>query len=100
MVSLQRVPEEGQEREAGTEWDAVDEALLPEEALSQLQQAVRVRAALERLDERCRRLLMLLFAGDNERPAYDEVSRRMDMPVGSIGPTRARCLAKLRPWLD
>ena len=28
--------------------------------------------------------------------AYDEVARRMDMPVGSIGPTRARCLGKLR----
>jgi RNA polymerase sigma factor (sigma-70 family) len=76
--------------------DVPDEAPLPDEALADLQQADRVRRALDRLDSRCRDLLLLLFAGDEERPAYNEVSRRMNMPVGSIGPTRVRCLDKLR----
>lgn len=50
--------------------------------------------ALDRLGERCRILLRVLLA--DPPPAYDTVSKLLDMPVGSIGPTRARCLAKLR----
>lgn len=70
-----------------------------EAALSDLQQLHRLRQALDRLDDRCRRLLRLLFTDDDRRPDYDEVSRTMAMPVGSIGPTRARCLGKLRGHL-
>jgi RNA polymerase sigma factor (sigma-70 family) len=51
----------------------------------------------EQLSERCRRLLRVLTAVD--RPDYDEVSSAMGMPRGSIGPTRARCLGKLRDLL-
>lgn len=73
-----------------------DDALLAEEALDRLQQLDLLRAALDRLDVRCRELLTLLFADDDDRPAYEEVARRLTIPVGSIGPTRSRCLAKLR----
>jgi RNA polymerase sigma factor (sigma-70 family) len=77
--------------------DAIaDDGPLPEELLGDLQLLHRLRLALERLDERCRRLLTLLFADDDERLPYEEVSRRLALPVGSIGPTRARCLGKLR----
>jgi RNA polymerase sigma factor (sigma-70 family) len=42
----------------------------------------------------CRELLSLLM---QEPPVpYTEVSRRLGIPVGGIGPRRARCLAKLR----
>jgi RNA polymerase sigma factor (sigma-70 family) len=53
--------------------------------------------AFERLPEHCRTLLRLLAV---EAPPYAEVSRRLGMPVGSIGPTRARCLARLRSLLE
>jgi RNA polymerase sigma factor (sigma-70 family) len=46
------------------------------------------------LPERCRQLLSLVAMVD--RPDYAVVSRTLGMPVGSIGPTRGRCLAKLR----
>ena len=53
-----------------------------------------VRVAFATLDERCRMLLALLH---NDPPAsYDEITAAMSMPIGSIGPTRQRCLAKLR----
>jgi RNA polymerase sigma factor (sigma-70 family) len=81
---------------AAPEWDITDDALLPEDQLGELQQAHRLRLGLERLDARCRDLLRLLFAEADDAPAYEEIARRMDMPVGSIGPTRARCVAKLR----
>lgn len=59
----------------------------------------RVRKAVERIPGRQRALLQTLVA----EPAlsYDEISRKLDMPVGSIGPTRARSLARLRrdPYL-
>jgi RNA polymerase sigma factor (sigma-70 family) len=80
----------------GLEDTLADDAPLAEEALSELQQLNRLRLGLDRLDGRCRDLLTLLFADDDERPAYDEIARRMAMPVGSIGPTRLRCLGKLR----
>lgn len=50
------------------------------------------------LDERCQLLLRLLMA--EPKVAYDLISSIMEMPVGSIGPTRARCLAKLRAALE
>ena len=50
--------------------------------------------AFGKLTPRCRELLGLLLADDNL--TYAEVSQILDMPVGSIGPTRARCLACLR----
>jgi RNA polymerase sigma factor (sigma-70 family) len=78
------------------EWDVADDSPSPEDALADLQQADQVRRALDGMDVRCRDMLLLLFAGDDERPAYDEVARRLGMPVGSIGPTRSRCLDKLR----
>lgn len=76
--------------------DPADEALLPEQWLDEQQQQQRVRQAVQRLDERCRALVELLFRDEDERLPYDEVAARLGMPVGSLGPTRSRCLDKLR----
>ena len=54
----------------------------------------RLWAAVDGLPERCRRLLRIV-AFEN-RPDYRELATDLGMPVGSIGPTRGRCLAKLR----
>jgi RNA polymerase sigma factor (sigma-70 family) len=58
---------------------------------------VHLWAALEELGERCRSLLRVLMA--DPMPSYEEVSVALGMPVGSIGPTRARCLHQLRDRL-
>ena len=52
---------------------------------------------LQQLSERCRTLLRIVAFAD--RPDYAEVSEALGMPRGSIGPTRGRCLAKLRALL-
>ena len=57
-----------------------------------------VRTAFRRLGERCRVLLALLTA--DEACSYDEISRQVGIPVGSIGPTRRRCLTKLATLMD
>jgi RNA polymerase sigma factor (sigma-70 family) len=51
--------------------------------------------AVARLDSPSRELLAALFLED-PTPSYVTIARRLGIPVGSIGPTRARCLAKLR----
>jgi len=53
---------------------------------------------LGRLGERCRDLLTLLFL-DQSEPSYDEISDQLEIPKGSIGPTRNRCLQQLRSRL-
>jgi|tagenome__1003787_1003787.scaffolds.fasta_scaffold20397659_2 RNA polymerase sigma factor (sigma-70 family) len=70
----------------------VDHGLLTRERDAQLW------AAFERLPDRCQKLLRVLMA--DPPPAYQDVSVSLDMPVGSIGPTRARCLDRLRRLLS
>lgn len=58
----------------------------------------RLWAMVAELPERCRRLLAIIaFA---PRPDYARIAVDLGIPVGSIGPTRGRCLAKLRTRLD
>lgn len=61
--------------------------------LEREQEAELVRDALRELPDRCRVLLTRLF--EEDRPDYAQVSADLSVPIGSIGPTRARCLAKL-----
>ncbi len=63
-------------------------------SLESLEQAQTVRSALLRLEPRCRDLLWALFLGP-QPPDYTRISGELSIPVGSIGPTRKRCLAKL-----
>jgi len=67
---------------------SLDSALLVDERDALLWQLV------DRLPDRCRSLLRVLMA--DPPPAYADVSAALGMPVGSIGPTRARCLSHLR----
>lgn len=75
-----------------TRGSEIDEGLLAEE------RAQAVRDALSRLPWRWRRLVELLMA--DPPVSYAEISDQLDLPVGSIGPTRGRCLARLRVLLQ
>ena len=66
--------------------------------LETLEQRAIVQLALETLGGRCRDLLTALYA-DDDPPGYAAVAERLGMPVGSLGPTRARCLERLRAIL-
>ncbi len=70
----------------------IDERLLADE------RAQTVRDALSHLPRRWQRLLEMLMA---DPPAsYADISGELELPVGSIGPTRGRCLARLRVLLQ
>jgi RNA polymerase sigma factor (sigma-70 family) len=70
----------------------IDERLLADE------RAQAVREALSKLPSRSQRLLELLMA-DPPVP-YTEISDQLGLPIGSIGPTRGRCLERLRLMLQ
>lgn len=58
------------------------------------ERSAALQAAWAKMKPRCRELLSLLLADDSTD--YKTLSHLLDMPVGSIGPTRGRCLEHLR----
>jgi RNA polymerase sigma factor (sigma-70 family) len=75
-----------------TEAEPLDAALLADERDAALWRAFRD------IPDRCQRLLRVLIA--TPPPSYEQVAAALDIPIGSIGPTRARCLARLRTLLE
>jgi RNA polymerase sigma factor (sigma-70 family) len=95
-------------RRIGSELDVDDERLrasletrsdAPGDALERLEETGRLLDALAAIDARCGALVRILYL-EEPRPPYEEIGERLGMPVGSIGPTRARCLDKLRRALE
>ncbi len=72
--------------------EPLDAALLREE------RDARLWYAFAQLPPGCQALLRLLLA--EPAPSYDDVAAALDRPVAAIGPTRGRCLARLRAVLD
>ena len=58
-----------------------------------------LRAAFARLDDGCREVITVLVLTDPPLP-YDEASAVLGRPIGSLGPTRGRCLEKLKRLLE
>lgn len=72
---------------------------LADEQRELLERQQQVRQAVDALPERCRDLITMLFY-QKEELSYVDIAGRMKMPVPSVGPTRARCLEKLRKLLE
>lgn len=70
----------------------------PEEIVAEFREHQMLRTAIGRLGQRCQDLLRMLYF-DATSPSYSDVADRLDTPIGSIGPMRARCLKKLRGLL-
>ncbi|MBD3336883.1 MAG: sigma-70 family RNA polymerase sigma factor [Candidatus Eisenbacteria bacterium] len=72
--------------------DSQEETL---QRMARLQDVAVLYDALATLQPRCRDLIRALYL-EEPRPSYKVVGRRLGLPVGSIGPIRARCLERLR----
>lgn len=72
--------------------------MLPGDALMITERDEALRRAFACLRASDQALLRLLMA--DPRPAYEEISAALDIPIGSIGPTRQRALERLRHELD
>jgi RNA polymerase sigma factor (sigma-70 family) len=86
MDRLDRTPATGNPTE--------ETVLAAEQEREDADRAALVWRALDRLSGRCRELLRVLMA--SPPPSYAEVAAGLGLPLGSIGPTRARCLQRLR----
>ena len=71
----------------------------PEETLLAQESQHLVRECMKQLPEECRTLLTMLYHDDPPR-TYLEVAQHFSLPVGSIGPKRARCLKRLQKLLE
>jgi len=76
-----------------------EQASDPTEVLIKCERQHRVRQALARLGGRCQALLTALYLGQNQ-PNYGQVAQMLGLPLGSIGPTRARCIEKMIELLE
>ncbi len=86
------------------EWDRIADTPDREEArivdfLIAEERRLAIRRSVEQLPSPCRELLEQLFYQDTPA-SYGEIGHRLKMPVASIGPIRARCLAKLKRELQ
>ncbi|MFN2190236.1 MAG: RNA polymerase sigma factor, partial [Candidatus Promineifilaceae bacterium] len=70
----------------------------PDELVATYERHEALRQAMDLLEPRCRRLIHLLYF-DPSIPTYADVAEMLSIPIGSIGPMRARCLKKLRKIL-
>lgn len=71
---------------------------VPDAVVARVDGDDRLWQHIGQLSDRCRELLRVIAFAD--RPDYAAIAKALGMPVGSIGPTRGRCLAKLRQSLD
>lgn len=71
----------------------------PEALIQAVEGRQHLAEALARLPERCRLLLELLYL-EPDPLSYEDIGKRLNIPVGSIGPTRARCLLRLAMQLN
>src|SRR5512140_3821696 len=75
-------------------YEIADTAALPDETLVALERAERISMAFAGLEDRCFQLLTMLYLEEGEH-SYADIADELGLPVGSVGPTRARCLEKL-----
>lgn len=73
---------------------AEDDGAEVEDHLLRAERSDALRAAFVMLGERCRRLIAVMLR--DPTPAYAEIGAELGMPIGSIGPTKQRCLEVLR----
>jgi RNA polymerase sigma factor (sigma-70 family) len=102
-ASLQVIRVSNSRRENPTEQSDLDSMLASEEASAETaameaSDADTLRIGLKELGGKCQTLLEALYL--SESSSYDKVAEKLGMPSGAIGPTRARCLAKLRLILE
>jgi RNA polymerase sigma factor (sigma-70 family) len=74
--------------------DAVGTEPEPSTLLLATERTAALWRAVEALPERCRTLIRALMA--DPAPSYEDIAAAFDIPIGSIGPTRARCLDQLK----
>jgi RNA polymerase sigma factor (sigma-70 family) len=94
LRALRAASRPGQEVPTPFEDQPADESANIEQDIIEAELHAALRAAFAELPAGCRELLSMMIS--DPAPGYASISATLGLPMGSIGPTRARCLAKLR----
>ena len=78
--------------------DDDDDCAVSPDLITNIERQHTLERALATLPPRSRRLIELLYFGAEEK-SYEEIAAELGIPVASVGPTRLRCLEKLRKFL-
>jgi len=81
-------------RTVNTDTDFVSVSDPHDSTVAEVEQAELVRLGLAELGGKCQQLLQMCF-GELAEPDYQTISRLLGVPMGSIGPSKQRCMAKL-----
>lgn len=79
--------------------DMVDPTALPDEVIADFENHAALYRALDKLGEPGATLIRLLFLSQ-KKISYEEISKQTGLAIGSIGPIRARYLARLRKLME
>ena len=90
---------ERRRREPPVPDDRLDRVSTEDSMIAHTENLEWLNQGLAKMDRRCRDLLTALYFSE-EAPTYTAVAKEFGIPVGSVGPTRARCLGKLRALLE
>ena len=71
---------------------------LPDEELIRFERYAQLEAALEKLDPRCQKIVHFFFNSPHDQ-TYQDIARKLGISPNSLGPTKMRCLKKLREIL-
>ena len=93
-LCLDHLARQGARHEEALDAESLGVEPRPLDEMIHLERAQAVREAVQAMPERCRELLWLLYF-QQERPDYEAAARAFNMPLGSVGPTRIRCLEHL-----
>jgi RNA polymerase sigma factor (sigma-70 family) len=78
--------------------ELADEGPLADEQMVQLERQAHLEAAVAQLDDRCARLVELLFFAPEDW-SYERIAEKLDISFNSLGPIRQRCLNRLKKIL-
>ena len=97
--SSQLLPDTAEEMEAEMA-NIADAAPLADDVLIRLEQQHLIRTALKKLEERCRKILSMIYLREDRAASYAEVAEAIGVGETSISPLRSRCLKKLEKILS
>ncbi|HQU81874.1 MAG TPA: sigma-70 family RNA polymerase sigma factor [Pyrinomonadaceae bacterium] len=95
---LKKTPKSIDENEDEYFFQIPDNLPLADEVLIRLEEQKQIEEGFSQIEERCRNLLLMVFL-EKDNFSYSEIAKKLGIPLGSIGPTRARCLQKLLKFM-
>lgn len=78
--------------------EPADESPLADEMLVQLERQAQLEAAMKHLDERCAKLVEMMFFAPEDW-TYEQIAEKLGIAFNSLGPIRQRCLGRLKKIL-